>query len=260
MGRAFLLAAAFLALSGCGADVPSPDAIAPSASTVDRTVDPVAAMAILAEESYRFTLDYVTPAIEKPFARSRQEVSVEGIADGGAEVLRSTPVDRDSGEVLVIGDEAWTRFDIGVGDTVPSGWLRTAAPTALGGLHPWRIPDALGSTDMIGVGLEYTGTMRLSPGTVDGLASDVLRGNGSEPYEVSFTLTLGADGRPASFRFATADASRSAVFGFSDYGVTVTERAPTDDEVVDPTELTPTGDGSGLVCADKSGKVVPCTD
>ncbi|MEV0644563.1 hypothetical protein AB0I28_04820 [Phytomonospora sp. NPDC050363] len=258
--RAFAACLLLAVTSACAGPTVTPNApMGASAEPVQSPDSAGEAAAILATGSYRFDIDFTTPqrtmgGFQKPAASAEGG----GSADAHAGTLRVAYEEVDSrfasgAEILMIGEEAWSRMTSGGRAVI--GWVRTVpGATAFSGLEPWALPGAVASAEGVAQTApgEYTGTLDLRTSTLADLDGSV----GADVSAVPFTLTLDAEGRPATFHFATVDGTLSAAYSFTDYGLTVDEKPPSDAELGDPLDAAP---GTDTKCS-MNGEPVDCDD
>ena len=235
-----------LAVAGCSAPdeaAPEPPISAPpSQGALPVPTTPAQALTVAAEvlrtASYRFTVDYSVPAhrehtIDLPDCDYR----ASGHTDATARILRAvTLAGGRCGldlEELAIADETWVRKR--EGDVPWPGWVSyDESGRVMQGLTPWLLAERLNSAvDFTGTATEIRGRVDMSvPDEAVGVEfADHLLGHlgiGDET-DVAFTLTLGADSRPAAFAFGLPfnDGVLTVDYTFGEYGLAVAESPPT---------------------------------
>lgn len=198
-----LLLAVLTALTACEVgDSPTP---ATSSSSAPVIADAPAAGRLLAATTGKMTAVYRDAEGEL--------LRVSGVFDTTAKVWRATagPVLAKRVGILTIGEEQWSQAG-------PDLWTVVSGPI-LPRIAPWAVAEDLTSaTSTIDVSLEddQTLTMLSVPEPFFNVAGDF----SALPY----TLTVDGQGRPASLEYAVAGIT--VTITFSEYGLTVAEKAP----------------------------------
>ena len=195
--------------------------------------------------------------------------SGDGLADPAAEALSVaySEVAGSSGEVLIIGENAWAR-DPGLPGEYGRKWRESLSAVAFNGLEPWRLMAALSSVDGVaGTRADgYAGTLDLTLeqgenglqlGGFAGMAITTA-GQGIALEAVPVRIVLDASGALSTVEVGTGEGDRrmKVSYRFESYGVAVDLNAPDPADVV---KMPKPGDGDGVkICTQKPDGTFDC--